>query len=505
MFLRRLEAEVIEVHRRTHLVKGLARLGAGSLAPLLDDAVHALRIGRVSRSALADRAKELLNRDDELLLHLHVADLALSVPALEVLDLGPVWIEDVVVDEDRVPLDSAGVGRMDAVRVRVHRPDLLLDGLGVVGQEDGIPEALSHLARAVDARKHAALGNECLRNREDCPEELVEAPRHLTGQLDVRLLVATDGDEIAFDHEDVRGLQDRIPEEPVSRNRQVVVAHLVLQRRDALRPGHSDEHGEVEEELCDLGYERLEIDRALLGVDSHREVVGDELADVLTDLFEVRDPSRKHVVIGYQEKALVLILQLHPICERAVVVPEVEALCGRTIAREDALPRLLRGSGWRGGRDFCGHGKCDGTGSTRASSSATSRPTSSRFPTKKCSTPPTTAMRACGIAARSPSAVPTWRSSVSARPPVHSPSLSPTPRKLKRNAYQPRCAQARAIAATSGLRIVPPCVGSGCAMTTIAVGATSGMRSVASRRSSILTASSRIVRVCGNPGLAAAV
>src|SRR2546423_10589204 len=90
------------------------------------------------------------------------------------------------------------------------------------------------------------------------------------------------------------------------------------------------------------------------------------------------------------------------------------------------------------------------------------------------------------------------RSSTSYRPPLHSPALAPTPRKLNRSAYQPRSAHARAIAAMIGVRIVPPWVGSACAITTIAVGWTSGMRSVASSRSSMRRASSRMIEVCGN-------
>src|SRR5438034_17467 len=91
--------------------------------------------------------------------------------------------------------------------------------------------------------------------------------------------------------------------------------------------------------------------------------------------------------------------------------------------------------------------------------------------------------RACATAA------PT--SSASSRPPVHVPSLAPTPRKLNRSASQPRSAQARAMPATSGLRISPPCVGRGCAMTTIARGSPSGTRSVPSSRPSIRCGSSR--------------
>src|SRR5205814_3069698 len=117
----------------------------------------------------------------------------------------------------------------------------------------------------------------------------------------------------------------------------------------------------------------------------------------------------EHVVVGDQEEAVVLVLQPDPIGEGPVVVAEMKALCGRAIAREDALPRRFRGRRWPpDSSGLSAHGRCDGTGSTRASSSVTRAPTSSLFPTKKWSTPVTVAMRAWGTAARSSSGVPNW-------------------------------------------------------------------------------------------------
>ena len=47
-------------------------------------------------------------RSGELRLHLDVADLARAIPRLQVVDLGDVRVEGVVVDEHRVALDRAG-------------------------------------------------------------------------------------------------------------------------------------------------------------------------------------------------------------------------------------------------------------------------------------------------------------------------------------------------------------------------------------------------------------
>src|SRR5207244_3881739 len=229
------------------------------------------------------------------------------------------------------------------------------------------------------------------------------------------------------------------------------------------------------EELGHFGDERLQVDRGPLRIDTDGEVVDDELADVLPDLLEVRDPRREHVVVGDQEEALVLVLEPDAVRERPVVVPEMEALRRRPVAREDALPRLLRGSvcGRDGG--LGAHGRCDGTAKARASSSQTRRTASSRLPMKKCSASGTTARRAAG--SERPCRTAASTSSTSRSPPVNSPALSPVPRKLNRSASQPCSAHARAICAMNGLRIVPPCVGSGWAMTTIPVGVASGTRS----------------------------
>lgn len=57
------------------------------------------------------------------------------------------------------------------------------------------------------------------------------------------------------------------------------------------------------------------------------------------------------------------------------------------------------------------------------------------------------------------------RSWVSPRPSSYVPALAPTPRKLKRIACQPACAQARARVCTTLLCMAPPCSGCGWAMT----------------------------------------
>src|SRR5437588_5696406 len=108
--------EVVHAHPLQAQVQGLLRLPARRAAPRDDDLLDAPRLGGEPGAALADRFEELVEGAGEPLLHLDVAHGALEVARLQVLHLGPVRVEGVVVDEDRVALDVAGVGRMDPGR-----------------------------------------------------------------------------------------------------------------------------------------------------------------------------------------------------------------------------------------------------------------------------------------------------------------------------------------------------------------------------------------------------
>src|SRR5438309_1039969 len=144
-----------------------------------------------------------------------------------------------------------------------------------------------------------------------------------------------------------------------------------------------------------LGGAGLKDVRDFFRVDADRKVVDHVVTDVLFDLFETRQPRGQHVIVGDQQERFVLILEPYPVCEGADVVPNVK-LARRAVTRQDPLPRRFRRRRGSGAHHLRLHGTADA--SARASSSATSRPTSSRLPTKKWSTPFTTAMRARGNA-----------------------------------------------------------------------------------------------------------
>src|SRR5438105_4026704 len=102
------------------------RLSARTLAPAQNDLVDDLRVGRELRTTLADRLEEGLQRDVELLFYLDIADLPGPVASLQILDLGRVRVEVVVINEHRVSFDLARIGRADTRWIGVHRHDLAL-------------------------------------------------------------------------------------------------------------------------------------------------------------------------------------------------------------------------------------------------------------------------------------------------------------------------------------------------------------------------------------------
>src|SRR5216117_124051 len=101
-------------------MKRRSGLASRALAAGPQDLVDDLRSRGDLRPALSDRGEEALERRQEAALYLHVRHLPLAIACFEIVDLGLVAIEGVVVDEHRVSFDTAGDVRTYAVRVGVH-------------------------------------------------------------------------------------------------------------------------------------------------------------------------------------------------------------------------------------------------------------------------------------------------------------------------------------------------------------------------------------------------
>ena len=99
--------------------------------------------------------------------------------------------------------------------------------------------------------------------------EVIETAHNLAGQLEVRHLVIPHRHPVGVVDGDVGGLEQRIAEE--ADGRQVAVAHLLdllFIGGHALEPWDRRDHLEQQVELGVLGHERLDEERALLGVEA---------------------------------------------------------------------------------------------------------------------------------------------------------------------------------------------------------------------------------------------
>src|SRR5216684_7830329 len=260
-----------ELHGVVDFLHGLLGEAAGALGALVQDLDDLLRLLDEMLPALADRGQRRQHVLEQHALAVEAADgggAAAGRAGLAV-RLGR---EDPVQVEDRTHLRIAGVGAALARGVRDHRLDLGGDLLAGVREVDGVAVGLRHLP-PVRARHLRDLGQLGLRLREHGSPGVVEAARHLAGQLDVRHLVGADRDPLGLVHEDVRGLEQRVAEQPVGRRLDAELLHHLLVGRDPLEPGHRRAHGEEQVQLGVLRHQGLDEERGLLGIEPGPEPV----------------------------------------------------------------------------------------------------------------------------------------------------------------------------------------------------------------------------------------
>jgi len=166
--------------------------------------------------------------------------------------------------------------------------------------------------------------------------ERVETTGYLTGQLDVGDLIVAYRDEVRLVEEDVGGLEERVAEEAVGV--QVLLAELLLLifvGRNTLKPWQWGEHTEEGVQLAVLGDVGLDEDGGALGIEARGEEVQRDVADVLAEGRGIGVVRRQGVEVGDEEVAVVLVLKLNPVVERAHIVAEVQA-AGWAHAAKDA-------------------------------------------------------------------------------------------------------------------------------------------------------------------------
>ena len=155
--------------------------------------------------------------------------------------------------------------------------------------------------------------------------EMVEAARDFARDLHVRHLVFAHRHERRPVHQDVRGLQQRIAEEAVGG--QVLFLELgllVLVAGHALEPAQRRDHRQQQVQFGVLGHLRLHEQRGDARVQSRRQPVDEHLVDEFGQLLGVFVARGQRMPVGDEEIALVLVLQLDPVLECAMVVAKMQ-------------------------------------------------------------------------------------------------------------------------------------------------------------------------------------
>ena len=325
--------------------EGLFGDGVGALGADFQGVDHIVGAVFEMFAAGADGVDEGVEDLDEFFLAGDVADFALAVGGFVVGDPLFVGVEGFVEDPEGVVFDGAGVGDADAFGVGVHAHDLGFDGVGVVGEEDGVVEGLGHFeevavwawgAEADESVDAAELGFDDGEEAAgvdvvfvfglgiDAAVELVESSGDFAGHFEVGELVFADGDVDGTEGEDVGGLSDGVEREAEGVVfAEAFVADFVLEGGVSHDAVEGQEHGEEEGEFIDGGDFGLDEHGGFVGVDATGEVVGGDFEDGLADFFGLFGAGGEGVFVGDDEEAVERILEGEAVFHGADVVAEV--------------------------------------------------------------------------------------------------------------------------------------------------------------------------------------
>src|SRR5437762_930884 len=321
-----------QMHGAPHFVECLARDLARLVGALGDDAAHQLRVVLELLGAPAHAADLLHDPVDQRLLAVQATDAGAAATLVHPLARGLVGVELVQVPH-RALLRVARVGaphqRLGALQRFPFAALLELAAQLPVGGGIASPQALH---RALRLHLEVRLA----------PVEVVEAPRGFAAELHVRHLVLAHRHVGGAVHQDVGALQQRVAEEAVGPEILLLqLLLLILVTGYALEPPERCDHRQEQVQLRVLGHVRLDEQRRDPGIEAGRQPVDEHLVHVLLQLRGLVVAGREHVPVGHEEEALVLVLQLHPVAQRAVIVAEVQPP-GGSHARQDAPRRRRR-------------------------------------------------------------------------------------------------------------------------------------------------------------------
>src|SRR5580658_5193693 len=166
---------------------------------------------------------------------------------------------------------------------------------------------------------------------------MVETPRHLARDLDMRDLILSHRHESGAVQQDVGALQQRITQKPVGRQIALLeLLLLVLVARHTFEPAERRDHREQQVQFGVLGHMRLHEQGGDTGIEAGGQPVDHHLADRLGNTRGVLVARGQRVPVRDEEIALVLILELYPVAQCAVVVAQMQR-SGGAHAGEHAL------------------------------------------------------------------------------------------------------------------------------------------------------------------------
>ena len=122
------------------------------------------------------------------------------------------------------------------------------------------------------------------------------------------------------------------------------IFELLFVRGHALQPTERRDHGKEQVQFRVFGQARLDKERGLGGVEPAGQPVRDHLPGVLAQVERIFVARRQHVPVGDEVKAVVFILQLHPILESAHQVAQMEFARGPHTTQNARALRSVRDS-----------------------------------------------------------------------------------------------------------------------------------------------------------------
>ena len=194
----------------------------------------------------------------------------------------------------------------------------------------GLAHFLGGVVEAHDARAHG--GQAGAGHHEGVAVERIEALGDVARQFQVLRLVFAHGHDAGLVEQDIGGHQDGVLQQAVADGFLLGGLRFVL--RHALQPAHGRDAGEHPGQLGVRRDGRLHHDGAILGIDAGGQIERGDLGDFGAQFGGVL-VGGDGVQVHDAENALVIVLNAHPVLERAEVISDVK-ISGGLHAGEDS-------------------------------------------------------------------------------------------------------------------------------------------------------------------------